>query len=417
MKRTTGYLAAGALILGGGGCTVDGGIQNHGHLRVVVTEICDVAMASCNPPPTADAPLPPNLGDVDEVWRFTAEAMDDAGNLDANFNGAARVSMNPGAVHLVLQGGVEQGRNIRFAAGHAEGEVLLTEMFGPTRLWVEDIGYLPAEPGQTPTCSNGVDDDGDVVNDFPNDPGCAYADDMTEEPGTLLTGVSQVIAYELPTLADVQGYSATTPYKAVAVRIKTTAPSQVVVTRVSPNGFFVSDLNEPEYGHMYAYNFNAPAGMRVCDRLTMLGGTVSEFFGFTEVTFPSYDVGLWNPGGATCAIDLDCPSGDYCRLGGCQPCRIPDAAEITNGILASSGEMEKLEAGLVRIEQVTLPRKLGPGLGQPIPEDQWPEDARDIDKWTFGEDASSCDLNGDGLVDYLDPQETSCSNACSDDPE
>jgi hypothetical protein len=417
MEGTTGWLAAGAMVLGVGGCTVDGGIQSQGYLRVVVTEICDASMTTCNPLPTAADPLPPNLGSLEEVWRITADAMDDAGNVDTGFNGAARVSVNPGAVSLVVQGGVQQGRNLRFAAGHAEGEVVLSEMFGATRLWVEDIGYVPAEAGQVPTCSNGVDDDGDVVNDFPNDPGCAFADDMTEEPGTLLTGVSQAVEYELPTLAHVQGYGSTTPFKAVAVRIKATAPSQVVVTRVSSNGFFVSDLSEPEYGHMYAYNFNAPAGMRVCDRLTMLGGTASEFFGFTEITFPSYDVGLWNPGGAACALDSDCTSGDYCRIGGCQPCPIPEPAELSNGVLASDEEMEKLESGLVRIEQVTLPKKFGPGLGEPIPEDQWPPDARDIDKWTFGEDASRCDLNGDGIVDYEDPLETSCSNACSADPE
>ncbi|MDZ7785359.1 MAG: hypothetical protein U5K56_21195 [Halioglobus sp.] len=31
-----------------------------------------------------------------------------------------------------------------------------------------------------PACSNGVDDDGDGLTDFPDDPGCATADDLDE---------------------------------------------------------------------------------------------------------------------------------------------------------------------------------------------------------------------------------------------
>jgi hypothetical protein len=32
----------------------------------------------------------------------------------------------------------------------------------------------------TPACSNGIDDDGDLLTDFPADPGCLSADDSDE---------------------------------------------------------------------------------------------------------------------------------------------------------------------------------------------------------------------------------------------
>ncbi len=431
MKVFNTAVALSMVALGAGGCTLEGGIERQGYLRVTVTEVCDASLTQCVPPPTADAPLPPNLAVEDEVWRFTAEALDGSGNVAADFNGAARVSVNPGSVRRVIQEGVDRGRNMLFEAGHAEGEVTLAGTFGESRLWVEDVGYAPAAPGEVPVCSNGADDDGDVTTDFPNDPGCAFADDMTEEEGTLLSGVSQVVYYDLPTLAEIQGYGATSSFEAVAVLIKTVAPSEVVVTRVSANGFYVSDRNEPEYGHLYAYNFNAPAGMRVCDRLTFLGGTVAEFFGFTEISFPSYEVGLWNPAGPACAIDTDCAAGEYCRIGSCQPCMVPEPAELTATILQSNAEMEKLESGLVRVEQVTIPQYLSPvRLNAEL--DHHPEvDLHDdpCARWDFASkprtqhdgapdmDASFCDLDGDGLVDYLNPLENDCSNACARCPQ
>jgi hypothetical protein len=52
----------------------------------------------------------------------------------------------------------------------------------------------------------------------------------------------------------------------------------------------VTDLSEQASGYnsLFAFNFNTPARMRVCDQVVYLAGTVSEFFGFTELSFPSY---------------------------------------------------------------------------------------------------------------------------------
>ena len=259
------------------GCTVDGDFEPQGSIRVTITTV------DGKQPPTAGAPLPANVGDKEAQWAFTADVIGVDKQVDTSFNGFARLKVVPGAVNGVT-GETAQGRNIRFVDGHAEGIARVTAVFGPSRLWLEDLGYVPALPGQSAGCANGIDDDGDVAVDYPNDPGCAFADDNSEEAGAYLTGVSQAVSYARPTIADVQGHGSQTPYPAVGVDIKTDADNYVVVTRVASSGFFVTDLGDPTgYNHMYAFNFNTPEGMRVCDRLSHLSGTAAEFFGFTEI--------------------------------------------------------------------------------------------------------------------------------------
>jgi hypothetical protein len=365
-------------------------------------------------PPSLEAPLPANLGDRDERWRFTARVLDPDGNLDTGFDGLARVSVVPGSVDSV-EGAAALGRNVRFSGGTAEGEAVVTAMFGPSRLWIEDIGYLPAEAGQTPTCANGQDDDDDVLVDFPNDPGCAFANDMSEEEAAMLTGISPAIHYALPSVADVQGRGSETPFAAVAVQIATRKPADVIVTRVSSSGFFVTDLNGADAGfnHLFAFNFNTPVGMRVCNRLAALSGTASEFFGFTEVSFPSYEIGRVDPlAEQSCRRDVDCAMGSFCErldfslVGVCQPCLVPEPAILENATLIDAAEMEKLESGLVRAEQVRIAPNFGPGIP-----------ARQGETFVFTENASNCDLNLDGQIDFLGQDEGDCANQCSADPE
>ena len=118
-------------------------MESVGFIRVTISDI------DGNPPPTSGAPLPPNLGNVDERWTFIAEVIGPDGEIDADFNGVARVSVVPGTVQLI-EGDSALGRNIQFANGRAEGVAVTTAMFGPTRLWVQDIGYRPAAPGRGP---------------------------------------------------------------------------------------------------------------------------------------------------------------------------------------------------------------------------------------------------------------------------
>lgn len=375
-------------------CTTEGtGVQHRGQLDVRV-ELVDGNV----PPDYRDLSgpgLPANIGDLEEAWTFSVQVVDDFGQPDGSFNGYVRVEVEPGSVARV-EGTGAKGRNLQLVNGFGQGTAFVTGVFGPARLWVEDIGYVPAMDGQVAVCANGVDDDDDVMVDHPNDPGCAFADDMTEEPGTNMSGVSSPVRYQLPAIADVQGRGAKTPYEAVSMQIETAAPRNVVVTRVSSNGFFLTDLSEPYnpvdgtggYNHLFAYNFNTPEGMQVCDQVTYLSGTASEFFGFTEISFPSFEVNYINAAGLPFGPD---------------DCLVPEPTVLdgTDIRLSDPVGMEKLESGLVRIEGFTISDFFGPELAV---------------NNSFGPNKSNCDLNEDGVIDYLDPLEGSCSDACTEEP-
>jgi hypothetical protein len=332
-------------------------------------------------PPTADAPLPANRGDFDESWDFTIEARSPT-DQPIGFDGIVRLRVEPGTVTSVLGTGAV-GRNIRMKGGKAQGTVNVTAMYGPTRLWVEDVGYVPAPAGKRPACANGKDDDGDVLIDYPADPGCAFADDDSEEGGTFATGISLPVQYELPRISDVQGTSET-PYPYEAVEIDANRPKPLVVTRVSSDGFYVTDLSEQDTGYnaIFAFNFSTPPGMRVCDRVTYLTGTVSEFFGFTELGFPSYK--------------LDYP------IDGKEDCQVPEPVLLDEARIADAVAMEKVESNLVRIEGFKVAKNFGPKpVVNNIPD----------------ADHSNCDLNGDGQVDFASQAEGACSKACDGSPD
>ena len=278
------------------------------------------------------------------------------------------------------------GRNLLLAGGKGTGTVELTAVYGPSRLWVDDLGYIPAKPGTKPVCSNGLDDNGDALVDFPADPGCAFADDDSEEGGTYAAGVSNAVEYALPKLSDVQGNGPATPYPYESIEINTSSPQDLVVTRVASDGFYVTDVNAAEtangYNHIFAFNFSTPAKMRVCDRLTYLSGTINEFFGFTELSFPSFKLDPLLEG-QTCT-------------------KVPKPNLIDATKLKNAAEMEKIESSLVRIEGYRVSANFGPNhaIGN-----------------MFASDASNCDFNDDGQIDFTNKEESDCSNFCAADAD
>jgi hypothetical protein len=332
--------------------------------------------------PEASSPLPANRGDRQDTWAFEIEARSPYGE-PVDFDGTVRLSVEPGVV-LDVTGEGATGRNIRVTSGKAKGTATVTAVYGPARLWVEDLGYTPVPLADNPACSNGKDDDEDVLIDFPADPGCAFADDDDEATGTFAAGISPPVAYELPRISDIQGFGSTTPFPYEAIEISTDRPQPLVVTRVASDGFYVTDLSEQAtgYNHIFAFNFSTPPGMRVCDRVTFLTGTVVEFFGFTELSFPSYVV-----------------KGP---IEGQETCQVPDPAMLDDATVKDTDAMEKLESGLVRIEGFRVATKFGPKpVVNNIPD----------------ADHSNCDLNGDGQVDFESQAEGACSDACAIDPE
>jgi hypothetical protein len=344
---------------------------------------------------------------------FTADiqALDANGNVDKTFNGYVRLSVVPGAV-MSVTGPNATGRNALLVDGVANDlQIAVEESYGNARIWVDDVGYVPADPLRVPPpqCANGIDDNHNGKTDYPVDPGCYAANDDTENGGTYAAAVSDDIYFEYPRIADVRGVNngGVTPFNNQQVQINTewiapNAPGGVVVTGVASAGFYVTDLTDPRgYSSVYAYTYTAPPIMLPCDRLITFGGTGGDFFGYTELNYPTWSLEEWDPT--------------------VRPCLVPPATVFTGGDLANgagtNGNLPlllNLEAALVQVAAsntstevttVHIGSHFGPGF---------------VDQKTLvpTATASDCDYNGDGKIDFTAGNpEDACSTACTADLE
>ena len=245
--------------------------------------------------------------------------------------GWVAIRVQPGDILAVNSPGAIRS-NIQLHGGRATGvTVTIAKAYGDTRIWVEDLGFVPG-PSVGSACANGIDDDGDGFTDYGSDPGCAYSNDDAESEGSHAVGLSPLLHFANPRIADVQGMTSVPPLDGRSVTIDA---GDMVVTRVSVDGLYVTDISETRgYNHMFAFNFNTPAGVRVCDKLTTLSGIVGEFYGYTELTFPSWT-----------------RNRDWPRPERPSPaeCLVPEPTEITGRMLDDGAAMESLEAGLVQV--------------------------------------------------------------------
>jgi hypothetical protein len=335
--------------------------------------------------------------------------------VDTTFNSFVRVSSKPGTVYTVNGG--QEGRNVQLVNGVADGvAVTIVAAFGQTRIWAQDIGYAPVADllkQPPPECADALDNDGDGLVDSA-DPGCFAPNDDDETSGTGATGVSDVIYYARPRIADVRGANTTsgtgTPFPNEQVDIDTGYDLasnlfkwDTVVTGLASDGFFTTDLqnatNDPEkglqYGSVFAYTFSAPTKIGVCDRLRLLEATSSDFFGYTELNFPTWAVEYWDPQ--------------------VRACLVPEATVLAPADWTNANLMFKNESGLVRLLTAgTVQLHVGSHMGAGRPTAGM--------NYLPGQDASNnwltnCDLNGDGKVNFSDTNEGACAKACETDVE
>ncbi len=364
------------------------------------------------------------------AFLVTVEAVDLFNQRDVNFSGHVRLSVRPGTL-LSIEGDRAVGRNVRLEAGIAERQLVrLTGAYGDATIWAEDLGYTPVDPAAiVPYCADNVDNDGDGLVDFPADPDCAFANDDSETGGTYASGVSAPLRYRLPTVAEAQGLGAASPYDQEGVTLEATE-SRLVVTRIASDGFYVSDvepvdpaqpggaLRQKPYGGLFVFSFNLPPGIAVCDRVGELSGTIVEFFGFTELTFPGFKV-----------------SEPWFSLAASGPCRLPDPSDVLASTLAdtntSDSVLEQYEGGLVRVGGAPDPANpgalrstgvriasiFGPELPEVIAQAAPPGgECATIYAVSFRPNASNCDLDGDGRVNFTAcSPEATCSQRCYDD--
>jgi len=354
---------------------------------------------------------------------LTIRAFHGDGSLDTSFSGYVRLSVKPGVVSTV-SGPNAVGRNVRLINGVAENVTVgLLAAYGDARIWAEDMGYFPVDPNAVPPpqCSDGIDNNGNGLIDFPADPGCAFANDDSEDGGTLATGTSPTLYYAFPRVYDVRGGSqggtgTSFPHEQVAIDTGYGPNAQgnyvfqhsVVVTRISTDGFYVTDIDDTRgFNSVFAYNFSAPANLGVCDRLTSLSGTSSDFFGFTELNFPTWSAEPYVVGQRPCMV----PEPYLFSVQAAGPFGVQSAAAVTTKLRETASLVRAWTGDVLQADDPaphphTLHVATHFGSGYPKAPAYPPTN-----------DASNCDLNGDGTVDFNTNPEKACGLACEADVE
>jgi hypothetical protein len=229
----------------------------------------------------------------------------------------------------------------------------------------------------------------------------------------------------------------------------------LIVTRLSSDGFYVTDLcddveqkafsdaqdklaspSDPSswghswdalcapvngqryqprgYASVFAYNFSTPPLMRQCDRLRSFAGTASDFYGFTEIGFPTWELEPWDPQKRPCMIP---PAHQLVAcFKDCDKPSFEDANDIvrdgTTGLYSTPQKLTQQIAAVVRLVtdpdhkiEVHVSKHFGPNF--PKAPAYAPED-----------DATNCDLNRDSKVDFtVGTAEATCAAACALDTE
>jgi hypothetical protein len=458
-------------------CTLGAGIALVGDSACTGTfptnpsnERLEVTFLPGGPPTAKNARRAISFTDADS-YPVMVRALRVDGSLDTSFNGYVRFSSKPGSVQAV-SGPNTDGRNVQLHNGVASAvTVSILAAYGDTYITAEDVGYVPADPARVctsaatcptrcsvgkpcpPACANGIDDNDNGLIDYPTDPGCYLANDDTEDGGTYTSGISPPIYYYIPRIADVRGGpegGTGTPFPSQAVNIdcgfrgENNYDFNVIVTRVSSNGFYASDISEDApggggFGGIFAFNFSAPPNMRQCDRLRAFGGTTSDFYGFTEVNYPTWELEEWDPAARPCLVPNPHTLAPTCTLpnGATIPNCVPVPAAGTN-----STQMLSVAAALVRVASTP---------GAPVPVSYIPDPKSVANpaipsapaapasaagagtifhiSTLFGKghpagpgyipapDATNCDLNNSGKVERTDPNELACANACAANAE
>ncbi len=422
---------------------------------------------TAGPTSSASARLPLSFTAPDAYTVTIRALLADGVTVDTTFNGYVRLSSEPGSVQAV-SGLNTNGRNAQLHNGVATGVVVsVLAAYGNTYIEAEDVGYVPADPARVcttaaacparctvgkpcpPACANGIDDNDNGLIDGA-DPGCYLANDDTEDGGTYSAGVSQPLYYYVPRVADVRGGpegGTGTPFPSQAVDIDTGYRGanqyafSVVVTRVSSGGFYVTDLNEDGpggggFGSVYAYNFDAPPNMRQCDRLRSFGGTISDFYGFTEVNYPTWELEEWDPTMRPCLVPEPHLLAPTCTLQtgtipNCIP--LPPAGSNTTQMLSVAASLVRLESTPGAPAPASYTYVANPAAGQPSAQPSAPAaPAKSVGGGTvfhvgslLGKahpaapgyaptpDATNCDLDNSGKLDRTNANELACANACA----
>jgi hypothetical protein len=159
-------------------------------------------------------------------------------------------------------GGVVGDPLVTMTGGEWTGTVQIEHGFGPTRIWASDLGDRDVESPRV----------------------TSYA-----------TGVTDAIWYDIPTIAEMQATDDPAVNALVGEYAEVQAENrQVVVTAVTTNGFWVTDvLDEPGSGNsLYIYTFSKPdEAFYVGAQVVKLAGIDQEYLETTQFYWPTIEAG------------------------------------------------------------------------------------------------------------------------------
>jgi hypothetical protein len=232
--------------------------------------------------------------------------------------------------------------------------------------------------------------------------------ELLGEDGRQATGLSPDLCFKTPKIADVQRHedSHKTHFDGEQVRFR---GDRLVATAVDSKGFYVSDIDSPEYGSIYVFTFRNPTGVKPGSCMCEVSGAVQEFLHFTEIIFPTWRV--FKPGGRdAAAVELE---EERIRVGDDE---VPDPRDDESVIfedcaLADPADLAacSLEDPVAR-EALTVPKPIRlepeslPDVGVP----PWDDKMVALDRHEgslvaigpvhLPRQFTNCDVNGDGDV-------------------
>ncbi len=251
--------------------------------------------------------------------KLSIEARDEQNDLMKKYDGKVRIKVKPGIfterntgdLHLDMDPGSVE---LEIEDGKATDiELEIERSMGNAVIWVEDIDTFVSGVSETIYLKKITL----AGAQYPNH----KAEVVESTQGTNLCEKYETLGIAPPPDTSVWEYN--------AVRIET---GSLIVTHSQIGGFYLTDTDEPDFGSIYVYTRGIPALERG-DRLTYLSGNISEFFGLTELTFPSY------------AVE-------------CSHHALPEPVLINSAMLDCEMEMEKYEGGLVRIDGVSPSKEI-----------------------------------------------------------
>lgn len=385
----------------------------------------------------------PDLGSAEKPIPFSTTAqtdfvvdiqaltyVDKAWVVDTSYSGIALISVQPtgsldGDPQVVeLKAGVAQGVKVRLHMAR-----------GPVRLVVTDPGLVLDPTATEIPCDlqNPKDKDKDGFAGYGDDRGCFATNDNSEAGGTASTGTSPTITFANPRLSDLETPGPKTGDQSAMANMRATVDQGfMVITRISNDGFFLTDFDGVhwdaassdwtlEIGNMYfrssyAYNFSTPRNLAEGDCLVQLDGTVQPYYGFTELSRPT-----WKKGDDAFCLGLVRAAG----LQSCDPAetdtnKINDCRDKLDRLANTPFPLTTLIVDLPDGRKVSVwdsPSNSGGTSPESFPAAKRFESAlvevTDVDMFT---DYQRCDRNGNGIVDFSITEEGNCSDNCGAAP-